>query len=142
MRKADLLGLLAVLVVVAAVVADEVDLLFVAAALLVLMAGADRRPRPRRSSTPTGFDPDVGYPARLTAAHAEVEAVRMADDDTEQQTEQATEDSTDVEAGDDADVVIVQQGDDLVSFQGNDEVDRRPIVDEAQAEPEGGSNDA
>jgi hypothetical protein len=140
-RKADLLGALAVLVVVAAVVADEAALLFVAAAVLVLMLGADRG-RPARRSTPTGFDPDVGYPARLTEAHVEVEAVRMADK-REQQTEQQTEDTSSDEAGavDEPEPVVVQQGDDLVSFQGTEEVDRRPIIDDdAPAEAEGGSN--
>lgn len=140
-RTVDLLGLLAVAVIIAAVVADEALLLFVAAAIVALMFGADRpaRPGPRFRAGSWGAP---GYPARLTAHDQGVDTAPM-DEQREQRTEQSSEDeaAVDTGAGDD-DVVVVQQGDDLVSYQGNEEVGRRPIVeDEATAEPEQDDSD-
>jgi len=123
-RKVDLLGLLAVAVIVAAVVADEALLLFVAGALVALMFGADR-PGPSRGRYP----PRSWGVVRLTDPGVTVDTARM-DEQREQRTEQSSEDEAQVStgAGDD-DVVVVQQGDDLVSYQGGEEVGRRPILD-------------
>jgi hypothetical protein len=140
-RKVDLLGLLAVAVIVAAVVADEVLLLFVAGALVALMFGADR-PGPSR-----GRYPPRSWGVRLTDPAGTVDTAAM-DEQREQRTEQSSEDEAQVDtgAGDD-DVVVVQQGDDLVSYQGSEEVGRRPILDDSgdsgdsgDAEPEQGDS--
>jgi hypothetical protein len=141
-RTVDLLGLLAVAVIVAAVVADEALLLLLAGAVVALMLGADR-PGRARPGFRAGSGGGVGYPTRLTATDRTVDTAAM-DEQREQRTEQSSEDQAQVDTGPgDDEVVVVQQGDDLVSFQGGEEVDRRPIVeDEATAEPESKSSDS